>query len=582
MPTTAANHSRVLHDSPSGIAGVLEDARSQVEKRFLEAGTVLLSVMDVLNRLVSSLDTIAGALDGGGSKDAGKELSETVGHLRALPGGELAREQALASLCETGASLRKYVAEMQETMRYLRTFAVTAKITGAGLPDFAGFAQEILERIASGAKEVNDFASNMSALDKDVRLALESSAQVAKSHAENVPSVAAALQEDAEKIIAYRRRMADIASRIGVIARSVQSKVAATLSALQIGDITRQRIEHVQNAADRLAHYLSETGREQLNEDQRRRLECAIDHLMAAQMQDMHADFNAKSRSVVETMISFRSDVDELLQLHEEMTAKGGDSFVRELGESVAAAQAIVVQVENAGLQADRVSRSTIATTDMLLQSIDSIRAIKTDISYMALNTNLRCSRLGEEGRSINVVTAELRIFAAKLEESANGIDQALPDLKSNANRIAPTAEGSSSTLGVNLNQAVSSIYDAANVMEGELERFAEHGQEVAVKINQMIASLDFQHDLGEILSRSADHLAEKAGDTMPDISDLPEAIAALDREIFRVYTMVQERDIHRSILPAVEGAAEAEAPVAASASTAGQDDDDDVLAALF
>ena len=52
----------------TAVSQTLETARSQVEQRFLEGGTVLLSVMDVLNRLLNSLDSITKALDNEGSR----------------------------------------------------------------------------------------------------------------------------------------------------------------------------------------------------------------------------------------------------------------------------------------------------------------------------------------------------------------------------------------------------------------------------------------------------------------------------------------------------------------------------------
>ena len=121
---------------------------------------------------------------------------------------------------------------------------MTVKITGAGLPEFAGFAQEILERIYSGTEEVNRFAGHLDSLQKEVKVALSFGVNLSKSYSETVPAVASALRQDAQKIAGHRQNLGAIARDVGAIARGVQSKVASTLSALQIGDITRQRIEH--------------------------------------------------------------------------------------------------------------------------------------------------------------------------------------------------------------------------------------------------------------------------------------------------------------------------------------------------
>ena len=574
-PTAAA------YTSGRDIGRTLESARSRVEERFLEGGTVLLSVMDVLNRLLNSLEGVTAALDNGERSDTGADLRATVESLTALPLTEENRQQALVSLAQTGRDLRKYVSDMQETMRYLRTFAVTVKITGAGLAEFAGFAQEILERIYSGTDEVNRFAAYLDSLDKEVKLAAAFGASVSKGYADTVPAVAAALRDDAAKIAEHRKHLGVVAREVGAIARGVQSKVASTLSALQIGDITRQRIEHVQATLSLLEEFFAGEEGAKLDTGARKRLQNVIHHLTAAQMSDMCVNFQRESENVVTTIASFDHDMREILKLRDQMSGASGESgsiFMRALESSVSAAHEIVRQVDTASRQADQVSQSTIGTAAKLSEAIANIRAVKTDIHYMALNTNLRCSRLGEEGRSINVVTAELRIFAGKLDESADAIVTGLPALEAAAGRVAPATDAGAG-LGESLTSAVGNIRSAADMMEKELKVLAENGREVATNIGLLIGKLDFQRDLGEVFARCADVLDEAAGTEVADISDLAEAIAPLDRKIFKHYTMVQERNIHRDIIPACAESAAAPAP----AERAKIENDEDLFAdALF
>jgi methyl-accepting chemotaxis protein len=554
-----------LQASASGISHTLEAARSKVEERFLEGGTVLLSVMDVLNRLLNSLDNITKALDAGENGNAGADLRSTVSSLNDLPAAETARRDALSALAESGYALRLHVADMQETMRYLRTFAVTVKITGAGIAEFAGFAQEILERIYSGTEEVNRFAGQIESLEKEVKLALAFGAKVSKSYADTVPAVAGALDDDARKIAEHRQNLGIIARDVASVARGVQSKVASTLSALQIGDITRQRIEHVQSTFTLLEEFLDSDDGRSLDTGARKRLQNVVQHLTAAQMDEMCRDFHRESQNVVKTIASFGHDTQEIMRLRDQMSGGGQGNFIRALESSVSAAHEIVKQVDVATQQADHVSHSTLDTTAKLLETIGHIKSVKTDIHYMALNTNLRCSRLGEAGKSINVVTAELRIFAGKLDDSADAIVNGLPALEAAAGKVAPATDKASRGLAENLTSAVSDIRTAADTMEAELKNLSEHGREVAGKINLLIGTLDFQKDLGDVLAGCADALEEVAGAEIADISDLAAAIAPLDRKIFKLYTMAQERNVHRGIIAASEDAAPTVAePVAA------------------
>ena len=70
-----ANAVRVERQTAEGeLVSRLEGARSRIEQRFLDGGVVLLSVLDVLNRLVASLENLSGSL--------GDEAAEaTIGRL---------------------------------------------------------------------------------------------------------------------------------------------------------------------------------------------------------------------------------------------------------------------------------------------------------------------------------------------------------------------------------------------------------------------------------------------------------------------------------------------------------------------
>ena len=142
----------------------MEAARSRIEERFLEGGAALLSILDVLNKLIGSLDQLTGSLDEGTANATMAELKNTVDRLSHLTELEAVRQVGFQEIALTERKLQPQIEEMQETLRYLRTFAVTAKITGAGISDFAGFAEEILERIQEGTRQVNDFAGKLSTL----------------------------------------------------------------------------------------------------------------------------------------------------------------------------------------------------------------------------------------------------------------------------------------------------------------------------------------------------------------------------------------------------------------------------------
>ena len=529
----------------------LEGARSRIEQRFLDGGVVLLAVLDVLNRLVASLENLSGSLDDEAAEATTGSLVATVDQLIALPGIEEMRQQRLADVATTEKTLGGYIADMQETLRYLRTFATTAKITGAAIPDFSGFAEEILERIQYGTSEVNALSSKIGALGTVIGTASAGGGEALERFRRSVPEIAANLSRNAADLTAQRRHLSQLAARVGALARLVQTKVATTLSAMQIGDITRQRIEHCQSAFTFLADYLAQGTT--LDAEAQGRLTALVRRLVHDQLVEITNDFGRECATVVGTIRSFGNDIDGLMVLYGEMDAGDGqpvDRAMRILEADMAAARAVVRDIEQAAEKANALGLGTIDTVHELLKGVETIKLVRTDIQYMALNTNLRCSKLGEEGRAINVVTAELRTFSGRLDDTAGRILQALHSLEQDAGKLGEAGAGAvaGGSLDTRLEEVLGHIRRAGDRMEEDMAALRACGQDVSTKAGKTMADLDFNAELGDVLAGCAARAGELAGQDLPDTAGLEEALAELGGRIARTYTMVSEREVHARI----------------------------------
>ena len=551
----------------------LEGARSRIEQRFLDGGVVLLSVLDVLNRLVASLENLSGSLDDKTAEATIGRLSATVGQLTALPGIEETRQQRLASVAETEKTLGGYIATMQETLRYLRTFATTAKITGAAIPDFAGFAEEILERIQFGTREVNALGARIGTLGSVIGSASAGGGEALERFRSSVPDITGNLSRNAADLTAQRRHLSQLAAKVGTSARQVQTKVATTLSSMQIGDITRQRIEHCQSAFTFLEDYLAAGT---LDSEAAGRLTALVRHLVHDQLVEIARDFERECRTVVGTIRSFGVDIDGLMALFGDMDGGEGrsaDRAMRTLEADIAAARAVVRDIEQAADKANALGASTVETVQELLKGVKTIQLVRTDIHYMALNTNLRCSKLGEEGRAINVVTAELRTFSAQLDDAAEHILTALQSLEGDAGKLREAGNAAGGSLDAHLEEVLEHIRRAGDRMEEDMTALRASGADMSAKAGRTIADLDFNAELGDVLADCAASAGDLIGHGLPDLSGLDEAMADLGGRIARTYTMVSEREVHARVFGTM-----LEAPAAPAAAQSDEDLFDDAL----
>ncbi|SMC44619.1 hypothetical protein [Rhizobium sp. RU36D] len=531
----------------------LEHARGRIEKRFLDGGTVLLSILDSIDKLVSTLDHVTGSLDEEAASRTKTALTGTMNELSRLPDLEKNRQEDLVAVSAIEKQLRLQVADMRETLRYLRTFAITAKISGAVIPDFAGFAAEIIERIQFGTTQAELFAEKLDGLAAKVSPATKRGRQILESYAVLIPGIVTDLAASADQLNGHHRELANTATTVRQLAGGVQMKLATVLSAMQVGDITRQRIEHCQLAFQVLGEYLDTPAGKKLKEAQRARLWLLIRQLVSRQLEQTHADFDRDTSKIVSTVSSFDAEIRHILHLGSKMKPDDDDasgSIIRQLECNIAKAKDIVHQVEAGAIEADALCQSTEAIVNELVQSIEVVKVVRTDIQYMALNTNLRCSKIGEEGRAINVITAELRNFAGLMDGTAENILVSLQSLQTTAARMRGTGptDGTDERLETRLASASDSIHAAADQMDASLKNLDEQGRAAATLMKKAIPQLDFNAELGEILAECT-ALSAPEIDEVPALDDIASALEEIAPRIYKSYTMVAERDIHAEIL---------------------------------
>jgi len=550
----------------------METARSRIEERFLDGGAALLSVLDVLNKLIGSLDQITGSLDEETANATMAELQQTVGRLSELSAIETARQAGFVDISGAERNLRPHVADMQETMRYLRTFAVTAKITGAGIPDFAGFAEEILERIQTGTRQVNEFGDKLKSLGLGLGSVMERGAATVERYEATIPGIVTGLSTGGAEISAQQKVLVERAARVRQIAAGIQGKLASVLSAMQIGDITRQRIEHCQSTLTLLDGYL-ETEAGMLAPADRENLSSIITNLVALQLSQSIDDFDRDTMKIVETVASFRSDLGEIDGLRRMMTEGGGDNAMRRLEANVGVAREAVQEIEAVALEAGELSRSTGTTVRELINGVGLLQLVRTDIHYMALNTNLRCGKIGEHGKALNVVTAELRNFAAQLDETAEKVLAELKTLETASDKLNIGHEGDNQELlDDRLARAMQSIRDVGDRMDAEMDGLSEQSGVAIDQMEHSLSRLNFKAELGEVLRNCADEISMVEAAELS--AELEPVLADLGARIGKLYTMVSERELHAAVLGT--------APPVEAAVVAAVMSDDDIDDALF
>ena len=547
------------------VSDQLEAARSRIEERFVEGGKALMAAYDIVARLLSAIDGITGALDDHACDEAATRLTATLKGLTNLVEAETAAGRRLASILADGEAITPRTRDMQRSLRYLTTCAMETRIAGAGVTEFAQFADDVDKYVGSAIGQIDVFAAKVGELSN--QLAAACADGKGSSLEAQVSAVSSTLTEALEAVQSRRAGLKRLAAGTADVAKSVQEKVGKVLSALQVGDVARQRIEHVQAGIAILLDELPRCGSEQQAE--------ALTHvairLLAAQTSSMIKDFTEQTRVVVVSIEGLAGEAERVLALNGKAGCGGGETM-QAIEEGVSLTRNVVGDIERSGTLAAAAYAATKQVANELLSNmgnIGNIRSVRDDIRCLAINAYLRSNRLGARGRAVGVVAAEMNTYAARLGVAAEDILQRLSAMRESAAGIDTGNRSRHVDIVSEVDGAVATLREASTRTNLHLKEAAESSNAIAERIGHIARDIDFAKDLGEHLEAcrrlfgSDGHLA---------LAEDAKDHAGFSERLLAIYTMAAERDIHRAILGG------GNAPALAAAPKESEDLFDDVL----
>lgn len=524
----------------------LEAARRVVESHFLAAGEILTKSVDGIETLVKALEKLVSALDA-------KSVAATTGdmHLAAkallnLGDHHQFRQQTITQLGRHRENIAKHVTDMRQSLSYMRAFTVNIKIVSSGIAQagsaFESFAQEISDCIETGREELGKVEIDIIALQNDLTDAFAQGTRLSSRIGTMLPGLHKELSESADHMSGHYTRVSAVAGEVAGIARDIQKRVVRILSALQIGDITRQRIEHVQSGIVSL---------ENANEDERVTSLCYA--VLGAQLSAAIEDFNREVSEIEKSMADMAAQSRNLLKLRDmAYSGSGGkaEGFLNQLGDRISQALALVNAIEGADNSALKTGQATAAAAQHLGKRITAIQSLKNDVQYMALNTTIKCSQIGEAARPLSVIAVELRDHGRHLETAAADGLSALDELTTAAHTLAGSeAEHTGTTATDALDVAAKLIGDARQRTEKEIDVLVAEGEGVLGVLDQSSARLGFRAEIGDALEGVAAELMVLGTAAPRNANGIEKPLEGLLNAFHSHYTMAQERKVHQNFV---------------------------------
>jgi hypothetical protein len=537
-----------LHTSDADLTDELEGARGVIESRFLTAGEILVRSIEGIDALIASLDNLVKALDANAVSDTTKDMKVAAEKLLGLSDNHRDRQSAMDLLGRHRENLAAHVVDMRSSLAYMRAFTVNIKIVSSGIAEagstFESFAQEISDCIDSGREQLVQVETDIEELKCGLSAASSESVRLASHIGTLLPALPNQLGESAAMIARHYSSVGHIADDVASIARNIHKRVVRVLQALQIGDSTRQRIEHVQTGLNFV------TQKSACNDD---RFVALCHTLLQRQLAATKEEFDQEVGEIEHAMTDMADQSRELLKLRDMAYgshSENGQGFLDDLLTRIEESLVLVGEIEGADLAALKTGRDTATAAGHLDARISAIQSLKNDVQYMALNTTIRCAQIGEVARPLSVIAVVLRDHGQHLETAATGGLAELTELTAAASVLTEAGQGTNDLSATEaLGIAARLIREARQRTETEIGVLVSRGEEVLSILDESVERLAFDAEIGSKLDLVADHLAAIAADAPDDAADFKAPLAEFLASAHALYTMKQEREVHQAFV---------------------------------
>ncbi len=475
---------------------------------------------------------------------------------------------------ESVHALERLMAEFRQVVRNLRMMGVSTRIESARMDEGSRGFETIAEELEQLAQHVVTHTYRIQgetkALSGRVARAQEGLGQILSLQKQCADGFFSSISRDIGRLEAMEVKAAATASELAGRMEEIGSSVGEMVASIQFHDITRQRVEHVEEALQEVLCIIdrqSEEGRQFSDAElvswfgdvvglQSSQLRSAVEHFCEAVeslVTHLHgvgeriADLDAKLHGLIEAPDATGGSTFESMERH---LTKVGHSFRRSARE---------------GRRIGETMDSLVNTVSELALFIEDIEEIGNEVELIALNANVKSAHTGEEGKSLGVLAGAIHKLSHDACSKSRQVAGVLKEIQASAgvlhelalramdtepvNRLTSDIDESvKKLLGIDeeIREAFARALQLGTTMEGEISRLVP-----TITLHQMIET-----DSTQIESALLEMAAESRDNAHPEAS--AKRSNRLEQLLER-YTMDSERLVHQALLQEASGGDEGE-----------------------
>jgi hypothetical protein len=532
----------------------LRSVSASIESRFLDVGNHLADAIATIEELTTTFDRLNGALRGDTLHQATQCLTDVMTDIAAMAHTPNGTGPALQRLRGLVGDIQIHVANIAKSVHGISILAINARIEavtiGSGGDDFISFTAEISRTIDIAKDRLSDFDLELNEMKTRLNAAHASQQTLVQRQATAVHSIPRRLSVGIETLTERSVNATEAASSVARKYRDVSQRIGQAVAALQIGDSTRQRLEHIEDALAVATRIIAGDWADVAPAD-RTALHGLACRLQAEQLEDAVSQFTLEMGHILGSFRDLTADTQEIRRLGQTAASAGrGDTFLAAVEDQMAEVRTLIDELGSASQAADDVAASVTAAAQRLTGYTATLRSLEEDIRLMGLNTTLKCGRIGAAGRPLMVIAQELRLYARQIATESEFVAKCLEQLMGVACHGGMQYRGASrvGTIADNMGRSTQQLQSAGQDLADGLLALERDSAHVGNLLRDATETAGAHEALEQGLRDAAAALARAEDANAPsDAARMLDAFA-------HAYTMDRERTVHNRFAAARGG----------------------------
>ena len=441
----------LLREDKNGLLAQLDAAATALDgafavraRSFVDVGDKLVEAVSVFHELTGVFDALPTALANDELRMGSDTLEQVARECTAIHDIVPDQVRAMEALAAANVTIGKRLDLLRNNIQTIANIAINARIEASALKsnsqEMLTFTYEVAKLASTAEVTINQYSLEQRKAHEALHAARTVLTSFASKHRAQLGSIAKELHKSLGSVDTRRSEALSQSTHIGQRSRQITQSIGKIITALQIADITSQRLAHVHEAVEQVARGLEATDGDEgdwwtdLDHDERTAVAAEVASLQISQMHNALADLETESRSIEREITQLRHDAAEMTEQGSALYGSDGasaNSFLGELAGRINIAGHLLSDCQSACKQVDALNESVGARFGALhaqAASLEGIVGVVGGVRLIGLNAHLKSDGLGPEGRTLSVISRELRNSAEFISSHARDLIKAIDE----------------------------------------------------------------------------------------------------------------------------------------------------------